>query len=160
MRYEGLVYRPPSEAGSLIIQATLACPHNKCAFCGMYKGRTFRVRPLDEVIEDLDIALDAYGPHGVRTIFLADGNTAVLPAAKLRAIGEAARARFPDLERITMYGSAKFLVKKSLEQWRAVAPRRHCWYRPVPRHLRRYFLPPCRRHGWRHPRLSCSSRSC
>lgn len=121
MRYEGLVYRPPSEAGSLIIQATLACPHNKCAFCGMYKGRTFRVRPLDEVIEDLDIALDAYGPHGVRTIFLADGNTAVLPADKLVAIGEAARARFPDLERITMYGSAKFLVKKPLEQWRAVA---------------------------------------
>ncbi len=121
MRYEGLVYRPPSEAGSLIIQATLACPHNKCAFCGMYKGRTFRARPLDEIVEDLDIALRAYGPHRVRTIFLADGNTAVLPAARLIAIGEAARARFPQLERITMYGSAKFLVKKSLAEWRAVA---------------------------------------
>jgi radical SAM superfamily enzyme YgiQ (UPF0313 family) len=121
VRYEGLVYRPPSEAGSLIIQATLACPHNKCAFCGMYKGRTFRARPLDEIIEDLDLALEAYGPGRVRTIFLADGNTAVLPADKLIAIGEAARARFPHLERITMYGSAKFLVKKSLEQWRAVA---------------------------------------
>jgi radical SAM superfamily enzyme YgiQ (UPF0313 family) len=121
VRYEGLVYRPPSEAGSLIVQATLACPHNKCAFCGMYKGRTFRVRPLDEIIEDLDIALQAYGPHRVRTLFLADGNTAVLPADKLIAIGKAARARFPQLERITMYGSAKFLVKKSLEQWRAVA---------------------------------------
>ena len=121
MRYEGLVYRPPSEAGSLIIQATLACPHNKCAFCGMYKGRTFRPRPLDEIVEDLDLALRAYGPHRVRTIFLADGNTAVLPAATLTAIGEAARGRVPQLQRITMYGSAKFLVKKSLEQWRAVA---------------------------------------
>lgn len=121
MRYQGLVYRPPSEAGSLIIQATLACPHNRCAFCSMYKGRTFRVRPLDEVIEDLDIALDVYGPHGVRTIFLADGNTAVLPVEKLVKIGEAARARFPSLERITMYGSAKFLSKKSLDGWRAVA---------------------------------------
>ena len=121
MRYEGLVYRPPSEAGSLIIQATLACPHNRCAFCGMYKGRTFRVRPLDEVIEDLDIALRAYGPHRVRTIFLADGNTAVLPADKLCAIGEAARARFPALQRITMYGSAKFLVKKSVAEWQRVA---------------------------------------
>ena len=121
MRYEGLVYRPPSEAGSLIIQATLACPHNKCAFCGMYKGRTFRVRPLEAIVEDLDIALDAYGPHRVRTMFLADGNTAVLPADKLIAIGEAARARFPQLQRITMYGSAKFLARKSLEQWRAVA---------------------------------------
>jgi len=121
MRYEGPVYRPPSEAGSLIIQATLACPHNKCAFCGMYKGRTFRPRPLDAVIEDLDIALEAYGADRVRTIFLADGNTAVLPTETLIAIGEAARARFPLLQRVTMYGSAKFLVKKSVEQWRAVA---------------------------------------
>jgi radical SAM superfamily enzyme YgiQ (UPF0313 family) len=121
MRYEGTVYRPPSEAQSLIIQATLSCPHNKCTFCGMYKDRKFRVRPMEEVIEDLDIALEAYGRHGVRTIFLADGNTAVLPTKKLVAFGEAARARFPDLERITVYGSAKFLVKKSQEEWRRVA---------------------------------------
>ncbi len=121
MRYEGLVYRPPSEAGSLIIQATLACPHNRCAFCGMYKGRTFRVRPFEEVVEDLDLAREVYGAHGVRTIFLADGNTAVLPTDKLVAIGEAARTRFPDLQRITMYGSAKFLEKKSLPEWRRVA---------------------------------------
>jgi radical SAM superfamily enzyme YgiQ (UPF0313 family) len=121
VRYEGVVYRPPSEAGSLIIQATLACPHNRCAFCGMYKGRTFRVRPLDEVIEDLDIALRVYGPSRIRTIFLADGNTAVLPVDKLVTIGEAARARFPALRRITMYGSAKFLVKKSVEDWQRVA---------------------------------------
>ncbi len=121
MRYEGMVYRPPSEAGSLIIQATLACPHNRCAFCAMYKDRKFRVRPLDEILEDLDMALEVYGAHRIRTIFLADGNTAVLPTAKLVAIGEAARERFPDLERITVYGSAKFLVKKSVEQWREVA---------------------------------------
>jgi radical SAM superfamily enzyme YgiQ (UPF0313 family) len=121
MRYEGLVYRPPSEAGSLIIQATLACPHNKCAFCGMYKDRKFRVRPVEEVIEDLDMALRYYGPNGVRTIFLADGNTAVLPTKKLVTIGEAAKARFPDLARITVYGSAKFLVKKSQEEWRQIA---------------------------------------
>ena len=120
MRYQGAVYRPPSEAGSLIIQATLACPHNKCAFCGMYRGRRFHVRPTEEVVEDLDMALRAYGPDRVRTIFLADGNTAVLPAEKLIAI-DAARARFPQLERITMYGSAKFLVKKSLQEWQRVA---------------------------------------
>ncbi len=121
MRYEGTVYRPPSEAGSLIIQATLGCPHNRCGFCAMYKGRSFRPRPVAEVLEDLDRALEVYGPHGVRTIFLADGNTAVLRAETLVAIGEAARARFPGLQRITMYGSAKFLVKKPLDAWRAVA---------------------------------------
>jgi len=71
VRYEGTVYRPRSEAGSLIIQATLACPHNRCAFCSMYKDRSFRVRPHQEVVEDLDSALEIYGPHGVRTIFLA-----------------------------------------------------------------------------------------
>jgi radical SAM superfamily enzyme YgiQ (UPF0313 family) len=121
MRYQGVVYRPPSEAGSLIIQATLACPHNKCAFCSMYKGRKFSVRPIEEIIEDLDIALAVYGPDHVQTIFLADGNTAVLPTEKLATIGEAARARFPRLRRITVYGSAKFLVKKTAEEWRRVA---------------------------------------
>jgi radical SAM superfamily enzyme YgiQ (UPF0313 family) len=121
MRYEGIVYRPPSEAGSLIIQATLACPHNRCAFCAMYKGRKFRVRPMEEIVEDLDLALQVYGREGIRTIFLADGNTAVLPTEKLVAIGEAARARFPGLTRITAYGSAKFLVKKSQDEWRRVA---------------------------------------
>ena len=121
MRYEGLVYRPPSEAGSLIIQATLACPHNRCAFCSMYKDRKFRVRPIEEVFEDLDMARDLYGSDRVRTIFLADGNTAVLPTEKLVAIGEAARERFPRLDRITVYGSAKFLMKKSQEQWQRVA---------------------------------------
>ncbi len=119
-RYEGAVYRPPSEAHSLIIQATLSCPHNRCGFCSMYKDRKFRVRPLEEVIEDLDRARALYGP-GVQTIFLADGNTAVLPTRKLVTIGQAARERFPSLQRITVYGSAKFLAKKSLGEWQEVS---------------------------------------
>jgi radical SAM superfamily enzyme YgiQ (UPF0313 family) len=120
MRYEGTVYRPPSEAGSLIIQATIGCPHNRCAFCGMYPQTRFRARPTAEVVEDLDMARAAYGER-VRTIFLADGNTAALSTGRLEAIGRAARERFPGLERITAYGSAKFLRKKSLEEWRRVA---------------------------------------
>ncbi len=119
MRYEGTVYRPPSEAGSLVIQATIGCPHNRCAFCAMYSDKKFKKRPLAEVIEDLDMALETYGP-GVATIFLADGNTAALPTDMLIAIGEAARDRFPHLERITVYGSAKFLVAKSREEWREI----------------------------------------
>jgi radical SAM superfamily enzyme YgiQ (UPF0313 family) len=116
MRYEGTVYRPPSEAGSLIIQATIGCPHNRCAFCAMYSDKKFKRRQLNEVIEDLDMALETYGP-GVRTIFLADGNSAALPTDTLIAIGEAALERFPHLERITMYGSARFLVKKDHDEW-------------------------------------------
>jgi len=119
MRYEGTVYRPPSEAGSLIIQATIGCPHNQCAFCAMYSDKKFTRRPVEEVVEDLDMALEAYG-SGVRTIFLADGNSAALPTDTLVVIGETARERFPHLERITMYGSAKFLVKKSREEWQKI----------------------------------------
>ena len=120
MRYEGTVYRPPSESGSLIIQATVGCPHNACAFCCMYRDKKFRARSVAEVVEDLDMALASYSP-GVRTIFLADGNSAVLSTDRLVAIGEAARERFPGLERITVYGSAKFLAKKSREEWQAIA---------------------------------------
>ncbi len=120
MRYEGTVYRPPSEAGSLVIQATIGCPHNACAFCAMYKDKRFRARPTSEVIEDLDMALTACGP-GVRSIFLADGNSAVLATKRLVAIGEAAKARFPHLERITLYGSARFLVRKTQDEWRRIA---------------------------------------
>ncbi len=86
----------------------------------MYKGRKFRPRKLEEIIKDLDAAEEAHGDR-VRTIFLADGNTAVLKTEKLVAIGNAAKARFPALQRITMYGSAKFLAKKTREEWRQVA---------------------------------------
>jgi len=120
MRYEGTVYRPPSEAGSLIIQATVGCPHNRCAFCAMYSDKVFRARPVEEVIEDLDMAQERYGDQ-IRTIFLADGNTAALPTDTLEAIGRSALERWPRLERITMYGSAKFLVKKSREEWRRLS---------------------------------------
>ena len=74
---------------------------------------------MDQIIEDLDMALDVHG-RGVRTIFLADGNSAALPTDVLVTIGESARERFPGLERITMYGSAKFLVAKSREEWRRI----------------------------------------
>jgi radical SAM superfamily enzyme YgiQ (UPF0313 family) len=119
MRYVGTVYRPPSEAGSLVIQAEVGCPHNRCAFCGMYRDRRFRARPLAEVEEDLDRALEAFGPD-VRTVFLADGNCAALSTDRLVALGEAVGERFPHLQRITVYGSAKFLVKKTRQEWQRV----------------------------------------
>jgi radical SAM superfamily enzyme YgiQ (UPF0313 family) len=86
----------------------------------MYRDKQFKRRPTNEIIEDLDMALEAYG-RGVRTVFLADGNTAALPTATLVEIGKAARQRFPCLQRITMYGSAKFLTRKSREEWQQIA---------------------------------------
>ena len=72
MRYEGAVYRPPSEAGSLIIQLTIGCARNKCTFCAMFKDKQFRVRKLDEVVADLIDARQYYRDYKVRRIFLAD----------------------------------------------------------------------------------------
>ena len=110
-RYRMPLYRPPSEASSLLIQATYGCPHNGCTFCGMYKNVRFRPRPLDDVLEDIDGAAEIYA--GVKTVFLPDGNTIILSTRKLLAILERIALRFPDLERVTCYGSARYVVKKT-----------------------------------------------
>jgi radical SAM superfamily enzyme YgiQ (UPF0313 family) len=78
MRYEGNIFRPPSEANSLLIQATIGCPHNKCAFCAMYKGRKFRMRDVEEIKEDIAAAWNHYGSNVVRSLFLPDANSIIL----------------------------------------------------------------------------------
>ena len=115
MRYAGTVYRPPSEAHSLLIQATIGCPHNKCRFCGMYKDKRFKIRPLHETLEDLDQAKALYG-SSVRSLFLPDGNTIVVKTPSLLKILERARMNFPRLERVTVYGSARFIALKGLDE--------------------------------------------
>ncbi|HOB11666.1 MAG TPA: radical SAM protein [Syntrophomonadaceae bacterium] len=114
MRYEGTVYRPPSEANSLLIQATIGCPHNKCTFCQMYKGTRFRLRPVQEIKEDLAMARDYYGDF-IDAIFFPDGNTIIMKTEQLEEIFLYARELFPHLQRITVYGSARFVNKKSLQ---------------------------------------------
>lgn len=115
MRYEGIVYRPPSEAGSLLIQATIGCPHNKCTFCNMYKGTRFRLRPVQEIKEDLDAALAYYGDR-IESLFFPDGNTIIMKTDDLVEIFSYAQSLFPHLERITVYGSARFVNKKSVAE--------------------------------------------
>ena len=61
MKYEGSIYRPPSEAQSLIIQATIGCSHNKCTFCSMYKDKKFRIRDVEEILADIDDGKRHYG---------------------------------------------------------------------------------------------------
>ena len=115
MRYEGPIYRPPSEANSLLIQATVGCPHNKCTFCMVYKkGPPYRVRPVKEICEDILEARRIYGP-GVRALFFPAGNTIAMPTEELAEICRFAREQFPNLERITVYGSSKYIVKKGPE---------------------------------------------
>jgi radical SAM superfamily enzyme YgiQ (UPF0313 family) len=117
MRYEGVVYRPPSEANSMIIQVTLGCPHNRCSFCGMYRSKRYRVRPLEEVLEDLAEAREVYG-EGVTSFFFADGNTIAVRTDYLEKVFRETMILFPKCERITLYGSAKFINRKSVEDLR------------------------------------------
>ncbi len=114
MRYEGTVYRPPSEANSLLIQATIGCPHNKCTFCTMYKQSRFKIRPVEDIKEDLRSAREYYGEY-VESLFFPDGNTIIMKTAQLLDIITYAKQLFPHLQRITVYGSARFVNKKSLE---------------------------------------------
>ncbi len=115
MRYEGMVYRPPSEARSLIIQLTIGCARNKCTFCSMYKEKRFRVRKIQEVIEDLHEARRAYGPH-IRRIFLADGDALVVKTEELLAVLEEAYRLFPKLQRVTAYGAPLDVLGKTHEE--------------------------------------------
>lgn len=119
MRYEGIVYRPPSEADSLIIQATIGCPHNKCNFCGMYKRKKFRIRPVEEIKEDLDMAKDYYG-ESVKRVFFADGNTILMKTDQLIEIFDYTRRIFPYLDRITLYGSAQYILLKTVEELKSL----------------------------------------
>lgn len=115
MRYEGDVYRPPSEAHSLIIQLTIGCARNTCTFCTMYKRKSFRVRPLADVIADLEEISQNHRLE-VDRIFLADGDALVVKTQDIITILDKAYALFPRLDRITMYGAAQDVLLKSHEE--------------------------------------------
>ena len=112
MRYEGPIYRPPSEADSLLIQATVGCPHNRCTFCMIYKnGPPFRVRPVNEIKEDILEAKKVLG-ESVKTLFFPAGNTIAMKTEALADICRFARQTFPGLQRITVYGSSQYIHHK------------------------------------------------
>lgn len=112
MRYEGSVYRPPSEASSLIVQATIGCSHNRCRFCTMYKDKPFRIRPVEAILEDLSWAAGSYGP-AIEKVFLADGDALIMKTADLLSVFSSCRQLFPRLKRIGIYGSPQSILRKS-----------------------------------------------
>ena len=111
MHYSGTVYRPPSEAHSLIVQCTLGCSHNKCAFCIMYKAKNFSINPLEQVLGDLAEAR-AYYPR-VERVFLADGDALILPMDYLLSVLDYIREHFPECGRVSAYASTKALMRKT-----------------------------------------------
>lgn len=118
MQYEGKVYRPPSEADSIIIQSTVGCPHNRCNFCNMYKDKKFKIRSVEAIKEDLDEAKAYYRKARACRLFLADGNSILMKTDQLVEVLEYAYQVFPELERVTTYGSAHFITAKSLSELR------------------------------------------
>ncbi len=119
MRYEGKLYRPPSEADAYIVQATIGCSYNHCTYCDMYRDKKFRVRPLDETLADLDAAGAAFGDD-VQKLFVADGDALMLPTEHWLAVLERARKRFPNLRRASCYAMARNVLAKSDDELRAL----------------------------------------
>lgn len=120
MRYEGRLYRPPSEADALILQATIGCSWNHCTYCDMYRDKTFRVRPLAETLDDLDRAGASAGDR-VEKLFVADGDALVMETADWLAILARARALFPNLRRVSCYAMARNVLAKTDAELRALA---------------------------------------
>lgn len=118
MKYEGSIYRPPSEARSLIVQVAVGCAHNKCTFCSMYKDKSFRIKSWEEIKEDLDEARETY--RYIKRIFLADGDAIVLPAKKLIQILDYIKEIFPECERVGIYAAPKDILLKSEEDLKAL----------------------------------------
>lgn len=114
MRYEGDIYRPPSEAYSLLLQVTVGCTHNKCTFCSMYKDKKFHLRRMDEVIEDLEDARKSY--KYVERIFLCDGDALCLSNEKLMIILKKIQELFPECKRVNVYGRANDVLHKTPEE--------------------------------------------
>ncbi|MBL4624180.1 MAG: radical SAM protein, partial [Flavobacteriales bacterium] len=114
IQYDEPLFRPPSEARSLIIQITLGCSWNKCSFCEMYTSKRFKARKEEEIFADID----AFSPHAaqIRRVFLADGDPLVLSTDRLLSILEKLNTTFPGLNRISTYASPSNLKRKSDEE--------------------------------------------
>lgn len=119
MRYEGIVYRPPSEARSLILQLTIGCARNECTFCKMYKDKKFRIRNLDEVVEDMYMAKKYY-MFDIDRVFLADGDALIVKTKDLIYIMDKIHEVLPTVKRITAYGAPKDVLVKTPEELKAL----------------------------------------
>jgi len=114
MDYVGQIYRPPSEAFSLLLQVTVGCSHNRCAYCGIYRGVRFRSKPWSVIEADIEEAAEA-GPVATRA-FLCDGDALILSQRRLVQILETIRGRLPWIERVGIYGDTRSVLGKSVAE--------------------------------------------
>ena len=114
MHYEGMVIRPPSEANSILLQVTLGCSHNKCTFCGTYRGKRFDIKKDDIIFEDVEFAR-RYCKNQNR-LFICDGDAMIIPQKRLVNILNRINERLPWVTRIGLYANTKSIGLKSDEQ--------------------------------------------
>ena len=113
MKYEGSIYRPPSEADSLILQVAVGCSYNRCTFCHSFQQKQFRIKSFDEIKEDIDEISDL-GP--IPRVFLADGDALIIPQNDLVRILSYLKEKIRGLERVGIYANAVDVLKKSPEE--------------------------------------------
>lgn len=116
--YVGRIYRPPSEARSFLLQVTVGCSHNRCAYCDMYRDKQFRPKPWETIAADIDEAA-RMGPR-FRRVFLCDGDALILPTRKLLPVLEAIGQKLPWVERVGVYGDTRSVGRKSVEELAAL----------------------------------------
>ena len=112
MRYEPPLFRPPSEASSYILQATIGCSWNNCTYCHMYRSKRFKVRSVEECLQDLATAESRFG-HRVEKLFVADGDALVMPLDHWEPILRFARRAFPRLRQVSCYAMASNVLEKT-----------------------------------------------
>jgi radical SAM superfamily enzyme YgiQ (UPF0313 family) len=116
MKYEGMIFRPPSEAESLILQVTVGCSYNRCTFCGAYQGKRFRIKSFEEIKEDIDEG----SAYRIRRVFLADGDALIIPQKELLQILTYLKEKLKGLERVGIYANAKDILRKDVEELKAL----------------------------------------
>ena len=128
MRYIGDIYRPPGEWKSYLLQCTVGCSHNACTFCGMYKNKRYFVRPVEEILEDIEMARIHYtdlssfplGVPRVNRVFLCDGDAIAMDTDDLLLILRKLKEAFPLLERVTTYAGPRSTLSKTPEELKAL----------------------------------------
>ena len=113
LSYVEPLFRPPSEAGSLILQLTVGCSWNRCTYCGMYRGKSFRVRPVDDVVAEIHGSVEHVS--GIQRVFLADGDALAAPMDVLETVLTEIRERLPSVTRVGIYADARSILDKGVE---------------------------------------------
>ncbi|MGE5371102.1 MAG: radical SAM protein [Solirubrobacterales bacterium] len=118
MRYEGNIFRPPSEAHSYILQCTVGCSHNRCTFCAMYKDKKYRIRTLDEIKTDIKMAKTHFGD--LEKVFLADGDALAMPTGDLLEVVATLYKTFPSLRHVGIYTGPDSIMDKEMSELTAL----------------------------------------